>query len=124
MKTSPLGLLNVKVVALAVTNPERARHFYGETLGLAPAYEGDVQVGFYLGNTLLMLKSDGSIQPTDTPNPRITILTADAVRTEQGLCARDVVVPDCVALYDDYLVGSFLDSEGNKLWFCSEATAA
>ena len=124
MNTSHLGLLNVKVVALGVTEPERARRFYGETLGLEPAYEGDVEVGFYLGDTLLMLKSDGSLEPTDSPNPRITFETVDAIRTEQELRAHDILIPDRVAPYDDYLVGSFLDSEGNKLWFCSEASEA
>ncbi len=124
MNTSPLGLLNVKVVALGVTEPERARRFYGETLGLEPAYEGEVEVGFYLGSTLLMLKSDGSLQPTDTPNPRITFETVDALLTEQELRAHEVIVSDCVMPYDEYLVGSFLDSEGNKLWFCSETTEA
>ncbi len=124
MHTSPLGLSNVKVVALGVTDLERARRFYGETLGLEPAYEAGVQVGFYLGDTLLMLKSDGSLEPTDSPNPRVTFETVDAVRTEQELRAHDILIPDRVAPYDDYLVGSFLDSEGNKLWFCSEATEA
>lgn len=123
MSTSPFGFMQVKVVALAVTNAERARRFYGETLGLAPAYEGDEQVGFHLGNTVLMLKADWS-HPTDAPNPRVTLESTDAVRTEEALCARDVVVADPVALYGDWLVGSFLDSEGNKLWFCSAAKAA
>ena len=30
-----------------------------------------------------------------------------------------VVVSDPVQVYDDFYVGSFLDSEGNKLWICS-----
>lgn len=123
MTTSPFGFKQVKVVALAVSNAERARRFYGETLALPPAYEGGEQVGFQLGDAILMLKSDGP-QPTDAPNPRVTLETTDAVRTEEALCARDVVIADPVALYDDYLVGSFLDSEGNKLWFCSCAQAA
>jgi len=31
-----------------------------------------------------------------------------------------VIIADPVQAYDDgFHVGSFLDSEGNKLWFCS-----
>jgi hypothetical protein len=35
------------------------------------------------------------------------------------LRARGVVIADPVQVYDEFYVGSFLDSEGNKLWFCS-----
>ena len=28
-------------------------------------------------------------------------------------------ISDPVQAYDEFYVGSFLDSEGNKLWFCS-----
>ena len=35
-----LGIQKLKVVALAVADLPRAMHFYGETLGLPPAFEG------------------------------------------------------------------------------------
>lgn len=119
MKTSPLGFLQVKVIALSVLDINRSQKFYRETLALAPAYEGKEEVGFYLGETILMLKAGWDVPPTDTPNPRITIATTDAQDTEKALHARGVVTPDPVQVYDDFYVGSFLDSEGNKLWFCS-----
>lgn len=66
-----------------------------------------------------MLKPDWYAPPTELPNPRITIATDDAPQTEAGLRARGVTISDPVQAYDDFYVGSFLDSEGNKLWFCS-----
>ena len=92
MNRSPFGFLRVKVIALAVENLERAQRFYGETLSLSPAYEGAEQVGYLLGETIFMLKANWYAAPT---------------------------ISDPVQPFDDFYVGSFLDSEGNKIWFCS-----
>ena len=54
-----LGIQKLKVIALAVADLPRATRFYGETLGLPPAFEGARQVGFSLGNAIVMLKSGG-----------------------------------------------------------------
>ena len=81
------------------------------------------EIGVQLGEALLRFKSDWYAQPTDAPNPRITIETDDARATEAGLRERSVEVPDPVENYGRRLIGSFLDSEGNKLWFCSVANA-
>jgi len=119
MTTSPFGFLRVKVIAFAVNELERANRFYSETLGLPPAYEGNEQVGYLLGQTIIMLKANWYARPTEEPNPRITIATENALQTEEALRSRGVVISDAVKPYDDFYVGSFLDSEGNKLWFCS-----
>ena len=67
-----------------------------------------------------MLKANWDVPPTEVPNPRVTIETENARETEKGLRARGVVISDPVQVYDqNHYVGSFLDSEGNKLWFCS-----
>jgi len=116
----PLGFQRVKVLALAVTDQHRAEEFYGSTLGLEPAFEGGVRVGFLLGRTTLMLKTHWYAQPTDQLHPRVTIATDHAPATEAALRERGVTIADPVRAYDDgFYVGSFLDSEGNKLWFCS-----
>lgn len=122
MANSSVGFKQVKVIALAVTDMARARRFYGETLGLPPASEGGVPVGHQLGDLVLMLKDDWYGRPTEAPNPRLTLDTDDARRTETWLRERGVAISDPVERYDDYWVGGFLDSEGNKLWFCSPAT--
>jgi len=120
MNTSPLGFRCVKVVALSVLDFDRANKFYGETLGLPPEYENKEQVGYRVGQTILMLKANWDVPPTEAPNPRVTIETENARETEKGLRARGVVISDPVQVYDqNHYVGSFLDSEGNKLWFCS-----
>lgn len=120
MTSSQLGFQLIKVIAIAVTNKNRAEKFYCTTLGLAPAFEGEVQVGYFLGQTILMLKDNWYAQPSELLNPRITIATDHAPSTEAALRERGVIIPDPVQAYDDgFYVGSFLDSEGNKLWFCS-----
>lgn len=120
MGTLELGLKCVKVIALAVKDPARANRFYGTTLGLAPAFEGGQAVGYLLGGIVLMLKDGWYGTPTAEPNPRITIDCADAFATQAALRERQVTISDAVERYDEsFLVGAFLDSEGNKLWFCS-----
>lgn len=114
----PLGIGHLKVVALAVTDIERANRFYAEALGLAPAFEGSVPVGWWLGSVIVMLKAQWAA-PTSTPNPRLTLATDHAPATQDALRARGIAIADEVAVYGDFYVGSFLDSEGNKLWFCS-----
>ena len=141
MQTSPLGFLGVKAIALPVFDLERAHKFYRDTLSLMPAreggreygvpdieghhismtptHEGGNEAGYYLGQTILMLKDGWYARPTDMPNPRVTIDVRNAPHTEKALRGRGVVISDPVQIYDDFYVGGFLDSEGNKLWFCS-----
>lgn len=120
MTTSLLGFQRIKVIAIAVTDKNRAEKFYSTTLGLAPAFEGETQVGYFLGQTILMLKDNWYAQPSELLNPRITIATDHAPSTEAALRENGVTISDPVQAYDDgFYVGSFMDSEGNKLWFCS-----
>ncbi len=119
MNTPSIGFQRIKVIAWSALDLERANKFYGETLGLPPAYEGTEQVGYLLGQTILMLKTNWYAPPTEAPNPRVTIATEHAPATEEALRARGVTISDPVQAYDEFYVGSFLDSEGNKLWFCS-----
>ena len=100
-------------------NLDRAMHFYTDTLSLPPAFEEGKQVGNKLGNAVLLFKTDWYAQPSDALNPRVTIETDDARGTEAALRARGVSISDPVESYGESQIGSFLDSEGNKLWFCS-----
>lgn len=119
MTQPALNLQNIKAVALAVTDFERAIKFYTETLSLRPAFEDGKRVGNHLGHTVLLFKADSNARPSAELNPRITIETADAFATQASLRERGVVIADPVQRYGEAMVGSFLDSEGNKLWFCS-----
>lgn len=119
MTTTELHFHGIKSVALPVVDIVRARRFYGETLALPPAFEGGQEVGFLLGHVVLMLKRDWYAAPTDLPSPRVTLGVEDAPATEASLRALGVTISDPVQVYAEYHVGGFLDSEGNKLWFCS-----
>jgi catechol 2,3-dioxygenase-like lactoylglutathione lyase family enzyme len=120
MTAQSQSFLNVKVIALSVVNADRANRFYAETLGLNPAYENDQQIGFQVGEAILMLKPDWDQPPTLIPNPRVTLQVADARQCESDMKKRGVTISDAVEAYDgNHLVGSFIDSEGNKIWFCS-----
>lgn len=86
MQTSSLGFLNIKILAISTLDIERAHKFYRDTLSLKPAFEGEQQVGYYLGETILMLKSDWYAPPTDQLNPRVTIATEHAQATNSAAC--------------------------------------
>jgi catechol 2,3-dioxygenase-like lactoylglutathione lyase family enzyme len=123
MAKKSLQFNRVRVIAISVLDPERANKFYAETLGLPPAYEDKEQVGYLIGETILMLKASWDQPPAQNPNPRVTIETDDARETEKTLHSRGVVISDPVEIYDrTHAVGSFLDTEGNKIWFCSYAS--
>jgi catechol 2,3-dioxygenase-like lactoylglutathione lyase family enzyme len=118
-----LEFIQIKVVALAVSDAERANHFYRETLGLAPDNIRHMKMAFMIGNVTLLLKpqADWYGKPTAELNARITLEVKDAYATEKALLERGVKISDPVTLYGDYPIGAFFDSEGNKLWFCSDS---
>ena len=120
---SKLGFIRVKGIALAVTDLDRANRFYGKTLALPPDTIRNMESAYLIGDTIVMLKTEEEIQakPTEELNPRITVETDDSFATEKALKERGVTVSDPVTLYDDTPIGAFLDSEGNKIWFCSVA---
>lgn len=120
MTTLSHGFQRVKVVALAVTDLDRAQQFYAETLSLPPVHERGILLGYAIGQTILMLKDDWYGAPTIEPNPRITIACGHAPDTAAFLQSKGITIADPVETVEDgYQIGSFLDSEGNKLWFCS-----
>jgi catechol 2,3-dioxygenase-like lactoylglutathione lyase family enzyme len=121
-KQDDLGFVQVKAVAVAVENAERSERFYRETLGLSPEKDHHLKMAFLIGDVILLLKpvEEWYGRPTQELNARITLEVKDSYATEKILRRRGVTISDPVTVYDDNPVGSFLDSEGNKLWFCSE----
>jgi predicted enzyme related to lactoylglutathione lyase len=118
--TNSSGLTSVKVIALAVTDVGRARNFYSKILELEEDTGSTDETGYKIGSAVLILRKE--YPPTEDPNPRITLQAQDARATESFLRDRGVTVSDPVMLYmGKFLLGAFLDSEGNKLWFCSYA---
>jgi predicted enzyme related to lactoylglutathione lyase len=119
MKSSPFGFRSVKVIALAATDVARAHGFYSETLQLEEDRESTEEVGYRIGESVIIIRQH---PPTDDPNPRITLQVQNARETEKQLLERAVTISDPVKLYENrFWVGGFLDSEGNKIWFCSYA---
>ena len=120
---SDLEFVQIKAVALAVSNAGRAKHFYRETLGLPPDTIRQMDMAFMIGNVILLLKPQAEWygKPTEELNARITLEVKDAYATEKGLRERGVTISDPVTVYGDNPIGAFLDSEGNKLWFCSDS---
>jgi predicted enzyme related to lactoylglutathione lyase len=119
MKSSPFEFQSVKVIALGAADVVRAKRFYAETLQLEEDRETTGEGGYRIGTSALIIRQH---PPTDDPNPRITLQVQDARETEKRLLERAVTISDPVKLYEGkFWVGGFLDSEGNKLWFCSYA---
>ena len=60
-------IVRVKVIAVAVSDPERANRFYKETLGLRYHEINSQQAGYQLGELSLILKEDWYGKPTAEP---------------------------------------------------------
>jgi catechol 2,3-dioxygenase-like lactoylglutathione lyase family enzyme len=122
MNKDNLEFVQVKAVTLAAGDLARAIRFYGEVLGLRPETGRDLDAAFLIGDTIILLKAqaDWYAKPSAELNPRITLEVKDAYEMESVLRARGVTISDTVKVYDKNPVGAFLDSEGNKLWFCSD----
>lgn len=120
-----IGIIRAKVIALAVDDLERAKRFYSEIIGLEPEDEHDMDGAYQLGEAILLLKprDEWYGKPTGDLNARITLEVEDSHITEKILQERSVTITDPVEDNDGYFLGSFLDSEGNKLWFCSNPNA-
>ena len=111
--------LGVKAVALPVVDMARADNFYGKVLGLPAANQPGELYGYLLGETILLLKTDWYADPSAKPSPRITLQVDDARSLVKTLKERGVTIADDAEPTKTGFVASFLDSEGNKLWFCS-----
>jgi predicted enzyme related to lactoylglutathione lyase len=111
----------VRGVALPMLDEARAKHFYEEVLKLPIAVQAGEPIGYLLGETILMLKMDWYAPPSAEPSPRVTLEVDDARAIEKELGKRGVTIADKPEKYGISYIGSFFDSEGNKLWFCSYA---
>ncbi len=122
-QNSDLEFIQVRAVSIAVSDTERAKRFYGETLGLPPERERKMDMAYMIGEVILLLKPQEEWygRPTQELNARLTLRVKDAYATEKAMIARGVTISDPVQVYGQNPIGAFLDSEGNKLWFCSDS---
>jgi predicted enzyme related to lactoylglutathione lyase len=124
--SSDLEFIQIRAVSLAVSDAERAKRFYGETLGLPRESIRQMDMAYMIGEVILLLKPEEEWygKPTDELNARLTLRVKDAYATEKAMIERGVTISDPVKVYGENPIGAFLDSEGNKLWFCSDKQAA
>jgi predicted enzyme related to lactoylglutathione lyase len=118
---------NVNVVSYHVTDWEKAKKFYQETLEWPVVFISD-EVGwmeFGLEN-----ETHFSIERWDGPEPappKIGGATAvlsveDAIETTKKLRARGVRCDDAVTIPGMVCYGTFYDPEGNRVQFASEVS--
>jgi hypothetical protein len=101
---------------------DRAKRFYGKTLSLPPESDRGMEMAYMIGEVILLLKPEEEWygKPTEELNARLTLRVKDAYATEKALIEKGVTISDTVTVYGQNPIGAFLDSEGNKLWFCSD----
>ena len=118
-----MEFIQFRAVSIAVSDAERAKRFYGETLGLPPESDRKMDMAYMIGEVILLLKphEEWYGKPTQELNARLTLRVKDAYATEKELIEKGVTISDPVKVYGENPIGAFLDSEGNKLWFCSDA---
>ena len=114
-----IKFLGVKAVALPIVDSSRADNFYGKVLGLPAANHPGEPYGYLIGDTILLLKPEWYADPSTKPSPRVTLQVDDARSLVKTLKERGVTIADEAIPTETGFVASFLDSEGNKLWFCS-----
>lgn len=120
-----MEFIQIRAVSIAVSDAERAKRFYGETLGLPPESVRQMDLAYMIGEVILLLKPQEEWygKPTQELNARLTLRVKDAYATEKELIKKGVTISDPVQIYGQNPIGAFLDSEGNKLWFCSDGGA-
>lgn len=118
-----MEFIQIRAVSIAVSDAERAKRFYGQTLGLPPESDRKMDMAYTIGEVILLLKPQEEWygKPTPELNARLTLRVRDAYATEKELIEKGVTISDPVQIYGQNPIGAFLDSEGNKLWFCSDS---
>ena len=111
---------NINVVSVQVTDWERAKKFYGETLGLGPAHVVIDEVGWMEfggeGETHLALNRAREGDPQPGLGSTLCVFTADdAFKAAEELRKRGVKCDDVVVIPGMVAYATFYDSEGNHL---------
>ena len=117
--------LNVNVVSVYVTDWERAKKFYRETLDWPVAY-GDDQIGWEEygrdNETHIAINYwDGPEAPPAKGGTTPVFTVQDAYQVTEALRAKGVRCDDVVAIPNVVTYGTFYDPEGNRFQFASSA---
>lgn len=100
-----------KLEAIVVTgDAERAKRFYGDTLGLPLVKEDDFALRFALGDAVLRVSKAPQAQPS--PNPAAGFGVADIGAVVDGLVAKGVA-------FERY---SYLEQDARGVWTGPDGT--
>ena len=115
---------NINVVSVQVTDWERAKKFYGETLGLGPAHVVIDEVGWMEfggeGETHISLNKVGPGEAHPGHGSTMCVFSVDDVhKTVAELRKRGVKCDDVVVIPGMVAYATFYDSEGNHLQVAS-----
>ena len=123
------GIEATKIAQIAVTirDLERAKHFYGDLLGLPHLFDAPPGLSFFqCGETRLMLSQPEG--PETAGNSILYYAVPDAAQASRALAARGVALEEearCIARVasKDVWLAVARDSEGNLLGLMSEQEA-
>lgn len=114
-------------IAVPVRNLARARHFYGETIGLTHLFDAPPGLSFFqCGETRLMLSQPEG--PETAGSSIIYYAVEDAAEAQRMLAAKGVSFEQgahCIATLGDKDIWLAIarDSEGNLIGLMSEQTS-
>lgn len=118
---------NLNVVAYYVTDWEKAKKFYQETLEWPVVFSSDEAGWVEFGHEN---ETHISIERWDGPEPAppkiggatVVFTVDDAIETTKKLRARGVRCDDAITIPGMVCYGTFYDLEGNRLQFASNVT--
>jgi len=124
----PVNPSHIAQIAVPVRDLDRAKRFYGETLGLTHLFDAPPGLSFFqCGQTRLMLSRPEG--PESAGSSILYYAVPDAAAAARALAAEGVVFEEqarCIARVGDRDVWLAVarDSEGNMLGLMSEQPAA
>jgi predicted enzyme related to lactoylglutathione lyase len=117
---------NVNVVSLDVTDWERAKKFYRETLGWPVAFTSD-DAGweeYGLDNQAHVSITRSEHAPAGQGGTTLVLTVDDAHKTAAALRAKGIKCDDVIVIPGMVVYGCFYDPDGNRVQFVSENPAA
>lgn len=118
---------SVSVVSYHVTDWEKAKRFYQETLEWPVIFSGDelgwMEYGYENSTHLAISRWEGTEPiPPKLGGATAVLEVADAKKVTAGLRARGVRCDDVVEIPGMVCYGTFYDPEGNRIQFASDPT--
>jgi predicted enzyme related to lactoylglutathione lyase len=124
----PISPSHIVQIAVPIQDLERAKRFYGETLGLTHLFDAPPSLAFYrCGETRLMLSPPSSEEVAKASILYYNVPRAAAAEAALRADGAEIVEPaHCLARVggNDIWLAVARDSEGNLLGLMSEEAAA